>query len=292
VNRDYLVIFFAAQMCAAICTLLGVYLNMRRQAMLIDVLSHSSLPGVVLAYAIFAGYSAVGVSIGAAVCAFLSVLAIEKLSSSQGRIKRDSSMAVIFTSMFAIGLLMIAYFAERTHIDVQCALFGDLLFSPFWGDIYFGEFGLPKVLIRLVIAAVIVLGVLRVVHSRLLAASFWGDGAVLMGVSPRVMTYVLAFLASLTVMVSFELVGVVLVIALFSIPPAFGRLWASSWRSMMKLALVFSVFSTSIGLFLGWLYALNLGGTIASAQLLLFILAFVVHKCRHRFLRVEVIRGG
>ncbi len=290
-NRDYLTIFFAAQLCAILCSQLGVYLNMRRQAMLIDVLSHSALPGIVVAYAVFAGYSAIGVSIGAAVCAFLSVLAIEKLSSSQGRIKRDSSMAVIFTSMFALGLLMIAFFAERTHIDVQCALFGDLLFSPFWGDLAIGPVLLPTVLVRLLTATVIVFVVLRAIHWRLIAASFWGDAAKLMGISPRAMTYTLAFLASLTVMVSFELVGVVLVIALFSIPPAFGRLWSSSWRTMMISSFVFAVLSTSLGLIVGWWSGLNLGGTIASSQLVLFLIAFSIHKLQSR-LRLAALSEG
>ncbi|HVJ64473.1 MAG TPA: metal ABC transporter permease [Bdellovibrionota bacterium] len=292
-NRDYWTIFFAAQLCALLCSVLGVYLNMRRQSMLVDVLSHSALPGVVLAYVIFAGYSAIGVSLGAALCAFVSVLAIEKLGSSRGRIKPDASMAVIFTSMFALGMLLIAYFAERTHIDVQCALFGELLFSPFWGDLSFGGLLIPTVLARLLVAGVVVFGVLRLVHGRLLAASFWGEGAALMGISPRGMTHVLAFLASLTVMVSFELVGVVLVIALFSIPPAFGRLWASSWRGMMIGAAVFAFVSTALGLAAGWWSGLNLGGTIASSQLLLFLASFVVHKLRYRLRRpVEALHGG
>jgi manganese/zinc/iron transport system permease protein len=291
-NRDYLTIFLAAQLCAVLCCQLGVYLNMRRQAMLVDVLSHSALPGVVVAYAIFAGYSAIGVSVGAAICAFLSVLAIEKLSSSQGRIKRDSSMAVIFTSMFALGLLMIAYFAERTHIDVQCALFGDLLFSPFWGDLRVGALAIPTVIVRLLVACVVVFATLRLVHWRLIAASFWGEAAMLMGISPRAMTYILAFLSSLTVMVSFELVGVVLVVALFSIPPAFGRLFASSWKTMMIISFFFAVVSTSIGLAAGWWSGLNLGGAIASAQLVLFLIAFVVHKLSNRVKRREVLIGG
>lgn len=279
-SRDAWTIFFAAQLCSALCSQLGVYLNMRRQAMLVDVLSHSALPGIVISYAVFAGYSALGVSLGAAICAFLSVLAIEKLSSSAGRIKRDASMAVIFTSMFAVGLLLIAYFAERTHIDIQCALFGELLFSPFWGDVSLGPLLVPKVLVRLGVVMLLVLVVIRVVHRRLIAASFWGEASALMGISPRTMTYVLAFLCSLTVMVSFELVGVVLVIAFFSIPPAFGRLWGRSWKSMMSLALVFSFVATTIGIYVGWMSGLNLGGTIASAQLVCFLIAFGLHKAR------------
>lgn len=277
-NRDHLTIFFSAQLCALLCSHLGVYLNMRRQAMLVDVLSHSALPGIVVAYAVFAGYSAIGVSVGAAICAFLSVIAIEQLSSAQGRIHRDSSMAVVFTSMFALGLVMIAYFAERTHIDIQCALFGDLLFSPFWGDVNVAGFLIPAVLLRLVVVVGVVGFLLRNFHGRLIAASFWGEAATLMGISPRQMTHVLAFLCSLTVMVSFELVGVVLVIAFFSIPPAFGRLWGSSWRSMMGLASVFAMVTTTLGLWVGWVSGLNLGGTIAVAQLALFLLAFAVYK--------------
>lgn len=281
-NRDEWTIFFAAQLCAALCSQLGVYLNMRRQAMLVDVLSHSALPGIVASYAIFAGYSSLGVGIGAAICAFLSVLAIEKLSSAQGRVKRDSAMAVIFTSMFAIGLLMIAYFANRTHIDIQCALFGDLLFSPFWGETRIAGMNIPVVLTRLLTTSFIVYVFLRSVHWKLIAASFWGEAAELMGISPKRMTYILAFLCSLTVMVSFELVGVVLVVAFFSIPPAFGRLWGRSWKSMMELSLVFSFVTTTLGLFLGWWSGLNLGGAIASTQMALFLLAFAVYRWGER----------
>lgn len=282
ISRDQITIFFAAQICALLCSVLGVYLNMRRQAMLVDVLSHSSLPGIVISYALFTGYSALGVSLGAAICSFLSILAIDKLSSSSGKVKPDASMAVIFTSMFALGLLLIAFFADRTHIDIQCALFGELLFSPFWGDFNFGGILLPAVLLRIMTVGLVVLLVLKIIHRKLVAASFWGEASELMGLSPKKLSFALAFLCSLTVMASFELVGAVLVIAFFSIPPAFGRLWGHSWQSMMKLSAIFALVSTSFGLWVGWTSNLNLGGAIATLQLLLFLISFAAFEILNR----------
>jgi len=280
--NDYFTIFLAAQLSAITCCLIGIYLNARRQSMMVDVLSHSSLPGIVLAYWIFEGYSSIGILVGAAACSFFTVVAVEKISSSESRVRRDSAMALLFTSMFALGLMMIGFFAQRAHIDIQCALFGDLLFAPFWGEVSLGSYSMPSAVFRVFIVFVLSAVVLKKVHRPLIAASFWGESAKLFGVSSKKMTYILAFLASAAVMVSFELVGVVLVVALFSIPPAFGKLWTSSWQAMTNLSLIYTFLCTSVGLLVGWHWGVNLGGSIAMVLFLSFLISFALYKIKDK----------
>ena len=128
-------------LAAMSCALPGAWLFLRRQSLLGDALSHSVLPGIVLAYLTMHSIEQRGwispdsparqfiLFLGAAISGVLSAVATE-LIQRWGRLDRGAAMGVVFTTMFALGLLMIRMFADHAHIDADCVLYGSIEASP------------------------------------------------------------------------------------------------------------------------------------------------------------------
>ncbi|MGH7137069.1 MAG: metal ABC transporter permease, partial [Pirellulales bacterium] len=105
------------------CALLGCYLLLRRMSLLGDALSHAVLPGVVLGFWISGSTSSVWIFIAAALVGLLATFLIQLLQGL-GQVAEDASMGVVFTSLFALGVVMLVKVGSRVDLDVDCVLFG------------------------------------------------------------------------------------------------------------------------------------------------------------------------
>ena len=123
------------------CGLLGVFLVLRKMAMVGDAISHAVLPGIVIAYLVAESRNAVIMLIGAAAFGLLTTFMIEWFYR-RARIQADASIGITFTWLFAIGVILVSFYTGNVDLDQECVLYGDISYIPFnllWiGDNSFG----------------------------------------------------------------------------------------------------------------------------------------------------------
>jgi manganese/zinc/iron transport system permease protein len=227
------------------CALLGCYLVLRRMSLLGDALSHATLPGVVLGFWIGGSTSSGWVFAAAVAVGLLATLLIQWLHG-MGRVSEDASMGVVFTSLFALGVVMLVQVGEHVDLDVDCVLYGlidavSLDTRPLWG------YEVPRALIS--VAGVLSLTVLfiAVFWKELKLVSFDPRLATSMGIDATLVHYLLMAMVALAIVAGFYAVGSVLVVAMLIVPAATGSLLSDRLRGMMAWASVVAVSSAVIG---------------------------------------------
>src|SRR5688572_18970176 len=110
------------------CGLLGNFLILRRMALVADAISHSILPGIVIAFLLGKSRGPVAMFFGAVVAGMLTTLLIE-IIHRRSRIKQDAAIGIVFSTFFAAGVLMISLFAGQVDLDADCVLYGELGFA-------------------------------------------------------------------------------------------------------------------------------------------------------------------
>jgi manganese/zinc/iron transport system permease protein len=289
------------------CALPGAWLFLRRQSLLGDALSHSILPGIVLAYLAMNAASKLGwipresnmrhlvIFFGAATSGVVSAIMTD-VFQRWGRLDRSAAIGVVFTSMFALGLLLIRMFADQTHVDPGCVLYGSLETSA---DIVFSDrFPVPQAVVVNTVMFCLN-GLLMVLFFRELRLSTFDPGfAGAIGLNSGIVQLVLMAATAGTLVSAFESVGAILVVAMLVIPPSTARLLSDRLPAM----LIFSLLVAAISAILGYLLALilprvifqslgyagvhdaSIAGMMALASGALFVLA-IVFSPRHGLLR-------
>ena len=218
--------------CVAVaCALPGNFLLLRRQALIGDAISHVVLPGIVVAF-LLTGVVATGpMLLGAAGAAVLSVIAIE-LIRRLGRIEAGAAMGVVFTAMFAGGVLLLERSdTSSVHLDVEHALYGNLesliwLDANGWGSLVdpVALAGLPVELPRMVLALVVI-ALFMFVFWRPLALSTFDEGfARGLGLRTGPLGLAIVVVSAIAAVAAFDAVGSIIVIAMFICPPAAARM--------------------------------------------------------------------
>jgi manganese/zinc/iron transport system permease protein len=267
-------IMVTALLVAASCSLVGYYLTLRRQSLFGDAVSHSLLPGLMAAYFVTGSLKGLPMLVGAFAASLVTSFLIEFIRK-QTRLKEDTSMGIVFTSMFSLGVILLVRYASHVHIDTQCVLFGELLFVPLGEPGHaFAALGMPYATEKLlwVLAALAVLCALF--HKEFVLVAFHEEMAAALGLPVRFFHYYLMALVSLAMVFSFELVGVILVVGFMVIPPSFGKLFFSRFREIYFSGLLMSAIAVLLAVPLSFHFNLNPAGLIVSTQFLFFLVAF------------------
>lgn len=260
----------------AACGLVGNYLLLRRLAMMGDAVSHSVLPGLVIAF-LFSGSRATGpMFLGALVAGVLTTLLIE-LIHTRSRVKQDAAMGIVFTAMFAAGVVLIALYADKVDLDADCVLFGEISFVPLEEFVAVGGLTLgPLSLVRMGAVLLGVAALIVVFYKELLVSSFDAALARSLGVNPTITHFLLMAVLSLVVVSAFEAVGAILVIAMLILPGATASLLATRLPRVHLLAVLHAALSAVLGVHLGVWWDSAISPAIVVAGALLFLLAWVV----------------
>lgn len=260
---------------ASSCALVGTFLILRRQALLGDAISHSVLLGIVLAYLIADSRSIVAMLIGATLIGLLTAWLSDQLNRL-GKLQSDASIGIIFTTFFALGVILVTAFAEQVDLDQECVLYGEIAFVPFdtlfWGEQSLGPRGVwLSGFVFLLNVIFIYIG-----FERLRTLSFHSTLAASMGISVGIWHYLLMTMVSLTTVSSFDAVGAILVVALLVIPASSAYLVATNLKKMLWIALAYA----NLAVIVGYLVAYWLDSSIAASMAVvagvnLFITVFV-----------------
>jgi len=284
--------------CAAMaCALPGNFLLLRKQALIGDAISHVVLPGIVVAFLLTGQVTTWPMMIGAAAAAIIAVVLIE-LIRSIGRIESGAAMGVIFTSMFAVGVLLLEQTdTSQVHLDVEHALFGNLE-SLIWLDAegWISLFnlkalaGLPVELLRLATVLLVVFCFILIFWRPLALVSFDELYARTRGVPATGLWFILVTLTAISAVAAFDAVGSIIVIAMIICPPAAARLLVNSLGWQVICSQLLAIVATVLGyilagyapLWLGFSNTLSAAGMIATMSGVFLALAAVFGPHRQR----------
>ncbi|WP_146346320.1 metal ABC transporter permease [Phaeobacter marinintestinus] len=255
---------------AVACALPGNFLVLRRQALIGDAISHVVLPGIVVAFLITGAISAWPMMLGAAGAAVLAVVLIE-LIRRMGKIEPGAAMGVVFTSMFAFGVLILEVSDTSTvHLDVEHALYGNLesliwLDATGWASLFDIDAlrYLPPELPRMAVTLVVVLAFTLVLWRPLKIATFDEGFAQTMGIRTEALGMGLVIIAAIAAVAAFDAVGSIIVIAMFICPPAAARLMTDSLEAQVMWSVIFAITAAITGYVLAGYGPLWLGGNDA-----------------------------
>ncbi|MBC2303830.1 metal ABC transporter permease [Listeria booriae] len=234
---------------------IGSFIILRGMSLMGDAISHAVLPGVAVSYML-----GVNFFFGAAAFGVIAALGIGFVNQNS-RIKNDTAIGIVFSSFFALGIIMISFAQSST--DLYHILFGNVLAvrnSDMW--------------ITLVIGAVVLL-LVGLFYKELLVSSFDPVMAESYGLKVRVLHYFLMTLLTLVTVASLQTVGIILVVAMLITPAATAYLLTNRLAVMLFLAAGFGALSAVIGLYFSYMYNLASGASIVLAATVLFIIVFV-----------------
>ncbi len=257
--------------CAAVaCALPGNFLLLRRQALIGDAISHVVLPGIVVAFLVTGRIAAWPMMLGAACAALVAVLLIETIRRL-GRVDAGTAMGVIFTSMFAAGVLLLEQSdTSSVHLDVEHALYGNLesliwLDATGWSSLLDPRAlaGLPPELPRMALTLLAVSVAIRIFWRPLKLATFDEGFARTLGIPVQVLSLGLVVTAAIAAVAAFDAVGSIIVIAMFICPPAAARMMTNRLSAQICWSVAFATLSAILGYVLAGYGPLWLGGTDA-----------------------------
>tara|TARA_B100000212_G_scaffold332175_1_gene300135 strand:+ start:3199 stop:4026 length:828 start_codon:yes stop_codon:yes gene_type:complete len=226
-----------------------------------DAISHSILPGITLAFLITNSRDTLPMMLGAVVAGVVTVALIEAIRYTS-RIKPDAAIGIVFSSLFAIGVILISVFADEVDLDAECVLYGELGFIPLQDIAYFGEIVIgPEPIVRMAIITLIAIVLLFAFFKEMIVTSFDSGLAASLGINPTRYQYGLTLFLSIVIVSSFESVGVVLVIAMIIFPGATALMLTDRLPIALVLSTVISGAYSLIGFHLAtWLNASIAGG--------------------------------
>lgn len=249
---------------AAMCAVLSCFLILKGWSLMGDAVSHAVLPGIVLAY-----IAGIPLAIGAFV-AGLSCAVGTGFIKQNSRIKEDTVMGVVFTGMFAFGLVLFSRTESDMHLDH--ILVGNILgirHSQIWQTLALGG---------------VVLGVTLALRRDLLLICFDPAQARVMALPDKFLNYLLLSLLSLAIVVSLQAVGIILVVAMLVTPGSIAHLWTDRFDRMLAIAVAAATTSTAAGILISYYIDASTGACIVLFQTLLF-LASLAFAPKHGILR-------
>ena len=277
-------------LAAIACALPGNFLVLRKQALIGDAISHVVLPGIVLAFLVTQALDAWAMLLGAGAAALFAVVMIDVIKRVS-RIEMGAIMGVVFTTLFALGVLLLEQSnASSVHLDVEHALMGNLesliwLEARGWTSLLdpVALAGLPPELPRLALTLALII-VLLILFWRPLTLSTFDEGyAESLGLPVRAISLGLVMVAALAAVTAFDAVGSIIVIAMFICPAAAARLMTDRLRSQIWWSVGFATLSASLGyvlagygpLWIGLENSVSAAGMIAAVSGLILALTAV-----------------
>jgi manganese/iron transport system permease protein len=247
----------AAIMVGTVCAVVGTFVVLKGLAFIGDAVAHAAFPGVVAAFILQTSFY-----LGAAIAAVSTALAIGYVTR-RARIRADTAIGVLFAGTFALGIFMFS--TIRGYVaDLFSFLFGYLLST-----------GLQD-LLMLALLGGLVLGTVLVLWKELLYATFDPLGAAASGLRVGLLEYLFLALVALTIVISLQAVGIILVVAMLVTPAATAQLLTVRFGAMMGLAVVISTLSAVTGLYLSFWLDVASGATIVLTQTAIFLVVLAV----------------
>lgn len=277
---DALYIILTASLFSISCGILGCFLILRKMAMVGDAISHAVLPGIVLAFLLTGSRDSFEMILGAALLGIFTTFLIE-FFNKRARLQTDAAIGVTFTSLFALGVILISVYAGKVDLDQECVLYGEIAYVPI--DLWITESGKilgPKAIFISIFVLIINLIFLGVGFRYLHLTTFDPEYAAAIGISVGLWNYLLMGAVSMTTVAAFDSVGAILVVALFVVPPATAYLLTNKLKQMLLLTVFLSIIISVLGYYLAVLMDGSIAGAMVTVGGIIFALAFIYIRMR------------
>lgn len=246
---------------AILCSVIGLFLVLRRYSLFGDAVAHSSFGGIALGLmaGVYPLWTAYGVSL-------VSALIITKIKE-KFNISGDASVAILLSTGIAVGLVLIGFSGGFT-IDIFSFLFGSILLVS-----------VNDTILILALTGIIMVVVL-VLYRQLLYSTFNEEQAKVSGIHVEKINYLIVFMAGVTVVTSIQLVGVLLISALFVIPNVTAIMYGKGFKQTAIMSICFSIFSVVSGILLSYVFDITPAGTIVLLSIGLFGASMVIKSSK------------
>lgn len=272
-----------AVVTAVTCSLPGVFLVVRRQSMLVEAMSHAVFPGIVIGALLSGSARSPWMVVLATAMGLVIVVGADRARES-GLVTADASQGIIFPVLFAIGIALLSTQLSSVHLSEAAVLSGELnllaLPTQRW-IIGTTDLGPQAMWVLLAVFAVDALFI-ALSYRVLLVSAFDPNLTRTMGLPARVISLVLMMLVSLTIVVAFNTVGAILVVALMIVPPATARLLTHRMGWLIMASLVISAATAMLGLWAAYAADLATAPMMAFTDGVVFLLVLVGGRLRHR----------
>ena len=240
----------------AMCAVLSCFLVLKGWSLMGDAVSHAVLPGIVIAYIV-----GLPLALGAFIAGIFCATGTGFLKRNS-RIKEDTAMGVVFTGMFAVGLVIFSRTPSDLHLDH--ILLGNILGitrAQFWQTISLGS---------------LVLVVSLILRRDLLLICFDPGQARVMALPDRFLNYLLLGLLALAIVVALQAVGIILVVAMLVTPGCVAHLWTDRFDRMLAISAASAIAATVSGIFVSYHLDASTGGCIVLVQAALFLVSLLI----------------
>ena len=249
---------------ACVCAVVGCHVVLRGMSFIGDAVAHSVFPGLAIAFVCSGSLVLGGTLAGVGTAVLVALL------SQNRRLKEDSIIGVLFVGAFGLGLVIISW-APGYAGSLQDFLFGSLT-------------GIPASEVPFVLtASAVIVGVFAFFHKEVVAVSLDRESARVAGLPVMALDLLVYISVAGAVVISVQIIGNILVLALLITPAASARLLTNSLGAMIRTALVIGVLSSLCGIYLSWSLDLPAGASIVCVVTLVFIAAWIYRSCRSRF---------
>jgi manganese/zinc/iron transport system permease protein len=241
------VVVLVGILCSMACALLGNFLVLRKQSMMGDAISHAVLPGLAMAFLLTGSRGSTVMFLGAAVVGVFTALFTSWLAR-WGKVESGASMGVVFTILFALGLVLIVQAADSIDLDPGCVLYGEIDQIALLEPVFFiGKIGIPQPALTCGFFWLLNRVMIIVFFKELLLSSFDPALGNTLGFSSGLINNIFMVLVACTVVAAFEVVGSILVIAMLVIPPAAAYLLTDRLGLMIALSQVLALLAAVLG---------------------------------------------
>jgi ABC-type Mn2+/Zn2+ transport system permease subunit len=246
----------AALMVGVVCAIMGTFVVLKGMAFIGDAVSHAAFPGLVIAYLL-----GIPLYLGGAVAAVSTALAIGWVSR-RGGLRFDTAVGVLFAGMFALGIVLFSAI-DNYVADLFSFLVGNVL------GITVGD------LAQIALLGTLVLAIVFVLRKELLYATFDPAGAGASGLPVSMLEYLLLGLLGVTIVVSIQAVGIIMVVAMLVTPAATAQLLVVRYGQLVALSVAVAASSAIVGLYVSFYLNVASGASIVLVETALFVLALV-----------------
>lgn len=258
--EDWWIMATAACCCVA-CGVPGCFLVLRRMSLVGDAISHAVLPGLAVAFIVTSSREVGPMLVGALAVGLLTTVLTAAIAR-WGKVPEDAALGVVFTTFFAVGVVLVTWVAGQIDLDPGCVLYGLIEFTPFDTVVLAGQ-ELPRSFVWLATAALLNCALIAVFYKELKIVSFDPYLATTMGISAGVVHYALMTMVAATTVVSFEAVGSILVVAMLIAPGATAQLLTDRLGRMLWIAAGVGVVAAVVGYLLALYWNTSVAGMVS-----------------------------
>jgi len=266
-------ILLTGALVASTCSIVGCFLVLRKMAMIGDAISHAVLPGIVIAFLLSGSRDSLLMLLGAAAIGLITVFLIQLFH--QSGVQSDASIGVVFTALFAAGVVLVSMYTRDIDLDLDCVLYGEIAYVP-WNTLQIAGVDVgPKAVWGVGFALLLSVGLITAFYKQFKICSFDPAMAAAVGIPVALFHYLLMGLVSVSTVASFESVGAILVVGMLVVPPATAYLLTDKLGRMIAYSVLIGCASSVIGYAAASMLDASIAGSMISAAGGIFLIALL-----------------